>query len=107
MESSGPIHLYKRRMEQMVPGRSVQQRERLPHVGEGETGLHRHSQFRKAWKICGGQNFVGIRTLCDGAEYYRQVGQPAKDIRYFTVYAAKDKTPYSHMPFEFQAVDTD
>jgi hypothetical protein len=34
-------------------------------------------------------------------------GQPAKDLRYFTVYGAKEKTPYSHIPFEFQNIDTD
>ncbi len=34
-------------------------------------------------------------------------GQPAKDVRYFTVYGEKDKTPYSKAPFEYRAVKTD
>jgi hypothetical protein len=34
-------------------------------------------------------------------------GQPAKDVRYFTVYGEKDKVPYSKSPFEFRAVKTD
>lgn len=33
-------------------------------------------------------------------------GQPAKDIRYFTVYGQKEKSPYSKMPFEIQDVKT-
>lgn len=33
-------------------------------------------------------------------------GQPAKDVRYFTVYGEKDKTPYSKEPFEFRDVKT-
>ncbi len=32
-------------------------------------------------------------------------GQPAKDMRYFTVYGEKEKTPYSKTPFEFSAVN--
>lgn len=34
-------------------------------------------------------------------------GQPAKDVRYFTVYNEKDKTPYSRSPFEFNVIDVD
>ncbi|HTF02781.1 MAG TPA: alpha-2-macroglobulin family protein, partial [Bacteroidia bacterium] len=33
-------------------------------------------------------------------------GQPAKDMRYFTVYGGKEKTPYSKTPFEFNPVNT-
>lgn len=33
-------------------------------------------------------------------------GQPAKDLRYFTIYAEKDKTPYSKTPFEYNAIQT-
>lgn len=31
-------------------------------------------------------------------------GQPAKDMRYFTLYGEKEKTSYSNSPFEFNAV---
>jgi len=33
-------------------------------------------------------------------------GQSAKDMRYFTLYGAKEKTPYSKSPFEFNALKT-
>lgn len=31
-------------------------------------------------------------------------GQPARDVRYFTIYGEKEKTPYAKLPFEIQAV---
>lgn len=57
--------------------------------------------------------FVLDKTSWESGRYVMELnttdkfGQPAKDIRYFTVYGAKDKTPYSHLPFEFTNVDTD
>lgn len=33
-------------------------------------------------------------------------GQPAKDVKYFTVYGEKDKTPYSKSPFEFRVINS-
>jgi hypothetical protein len=57
--------------------------------------------------------FVVDKSMWESGRYIIEMntkdkyGQPAKDVRYFTVYGAKDKSPYNHMPFEVQDVKTD
>jgi hypothetical protein len=56
--------------------------------------------------------FVVDKTQWESGRYVIELntkdkyGQPAKDVRYFTVYGEKEKTPYAKLPFEMHGVKT-
>lgn len=57
--------------------------------------------------------FVVDKTQWESGRYVIELnakdkyGQPAKDVRYFTVYGEKEKTPYAKLPFEIRNIKTD
>lgn len=56
--------------------------------------------------------FVVDKTKWESGRYVIELntkdkyGQPARDVRYFTIYGEKEKTPYAKLPFEIRDVKT-